>query len=263
MEGEIVVFSDANALYRPNAIEELVRPFETPRVGYVTGHTSYMRADEQSGESAAESMSLYARIQFKIKLLESQVGACVGADGAMFAIRKAHFEPLGLHDINDLVLPLRILLRGAEGKLATDAVCTEYAFGTPQSQFRRQVRISARSIRALLGHLELMNPFRFGLTAFKLVSNKVLRIVCPFAMAVLFVANIPLVFEHWFYGLTLVLQFGVYGMTLSTLLHPTGGGITKALLVANTFVIVNAAIAYGWIQYLRGETFVTWAPVRK
>ncbi len=262
-EGEIVVFSDANALYRPNAIKELIGPFETSRVGYVTGHTSYVQTNEKSAESAVESMSLYSRMQFTIKLLESRIGACIGADGAMFAIRKAHFEPLGLHDINDLVLPLRILLRGAEGKLAANAICAEHAFGTPQSQFRRQVRIAARSIRALLGHLALMNPFRFGLTAFKLVSNKALRMVCPFAMAALFLANIPLAFEHWFYGLTLILQCGVYGITLGTLHRPTGGPVTKFLSVANTFVVVNAAIGYGWIQYLRGVTFATWAPVRK
>lgn len=263
VEGEIVVFSDANALYRPDAIKELVGPFGISTVGYVTGHTNYLHTVEKKGELAAESMSLYSRIQYEIKLLESQVGACIGADGAIFAIRKAHFEPLGLHDINDLVLPLRILLRGAEGKLAVNAICTEYAFGTPQSQFRRQVRIAARSIRALLDHLVLLNPFRFGLTAFKLSSNKALRMVCPFAMAVAFLANMPLAFEHWFYGLTLILQCGVYGTTLSTIYRPTGGGLAKVLSVANTFVIVNVAIGYGWVQYLRGETFATWAPVRK
>ncbi len=42
--GEIVAFSDANALWERDALRKLVRSFADPAVGYVTGRASYEAA---------------------------------------------------------------------------------------------------------------------------------------------------------------------------------------------------------------------------
>ena len=40
--GEIVAFSDANALWEPDALRRLVAPFADPRVGYVCGQVRFV-----------------------------------------------------------------------------------------------------------------------------------------------------------------------------------------------------------------------------
>ena len=262
-EGEIIVFSDANALYPPNTVHELIRHFDDPKVGFVTGSTRYVTSIENDRESVAESMSLYAKVQHLIKDLESSVGSCIGADGAIFAIRKKYYEELDHVDINDLVLPLKILKRGAVGKLASGAVCIEEAFGSPQAQFRRQVRIANRTIRALMKNIDLVNPVKFGLIAFQLLSGKVLKMLCPIAMAVLLISNLWLLSQHWFYVLTFVGQLTVYSTAWLSNKGIRPWGLSRVLSVAHTFMLVNLAISLGWLQYLKGETYTTWAPVRR
>ena len=262
-EGEIIVFSDANAHYPPNTIEELIRHFDDPKVGFVTGSTRYVTSIENHTEAIAESMSLYARFQHLIKDLESSVGSCIGADGAIFAIRKSYYEELDDVDINDLVLPLKILKRGAVGKLASGALCTEEAVGSPQAQFCRQVRIANRTIRALIKNIDLANPLKFGLISFQLLSGKVLKMLCPIAMAVLLLSNLWLLQQHWFYALTLFGQITIYSMVWLTSQGITLWGLSRVLPVAHIFIVVNLAIGLGWLQYLKGETYATWAPVRR
>src|SRR5262249_23217843 len=43
--GDIVVFADANSIYRPDTLRKLVRNFADPRVGYVTGRMVYVNPD--------------------------------------------------------------------------------------------------------------------------------------------------------------------------------------------------------------------------
>src|SRR5690242_8981422 len=55
LAGEIVVFSDANAMYERDALRKLVRNFADPEVGYVTGEARYVagnRAAADVGERA-------------------------------------------------------------------------------------------------------------------------------------------------------------------------------------------------------------------
>jgi glycosyltransferase involved in cell wall biosynthesis len=52
--GEYIVFSDANAMYRPDAIRALIAPFSDPDIGAVVGESTYAEVNSDAGES--ESM---------------------------------------------------------------------------------------------------------------------------------------------------------------------------------------------------------------
>ena len=88
---EIVVFSDANAMYSADAIKRLTGHFANDSVGYVVGAALY--TDGGSGGSA-HSEGLYWRYELAIKQMESNLHSVVGGDGAMYAIRTKLWEPL-------------------------------------------------------------------------------------------------------------------------------------------------------------------------
>ena len=102
-------FSDANAHYDKQVLVNIARNFADEKVGCVTGFTKYITLE--NGENI-ESISLYSRIEKMTKILESSMGSCVGADGAVFGIRKNLYEPLRDVDINDFVVPLTIVSKG-------------------------------------------------------------------------------------------------------------------------------------------------------
>ena len=117
-----------------------------------------------------------------MKRRESLAASCAGADGAIFAIRKDLFRPLRADDINDLVIPLNVLKAGKRVVMDPDLFCYEQAAEGAYGEYRRQVRITARTLKALRRHMECMNPFRFGLFSFFLISHKGMRLMFPFFM---------------------------------------------------------------------------------
>src|SRR6266567_1042566 len=174
--GDLLVFTDANATYPPHTIATLAGYFRDPTIGLVTGYTSYMVSNSGPIGQAA---NLYTSLERMIKRAESRWGYCVGADGAVFAMRRSLYRPLRDDDINDVVIPLGVVEQGYRCVFAEDAFCLEHPGKNFESEFRRQSRITNRTLRALWRNRHLLNPVRFGLAAFFLFSHKVIRFFVP------------------------------------------------------------------------------------
>jgi cellulose synthase/poly-beta-1,6-N-acetylglucosamine synthase-like glycosyltransferase len=257
--GSIVVFSDANSAYERGALRALVRPFEDPSVGFVTGWTRYGGEDG----AASASLGIYSRLELVTKALESRLASCIGADGAIFAIRKELYTPLKDYDINDLVIPLSINRQGSRGILEREAVCVEKDAGGAKGEFQRQVRITNRTLRAIMNYRELLNPVRFGWVSFELFSHKLCRfLVPPFLIAAL-ASNLLLAESGGFFLATLIAQGVFYAAAGAAPLLSNNGLLTHLAETARSFVVVNAAIAVAWIKYFEGETYTTWSPTKR
>ena len=252
--GEIVVFSDANSLYGRQALRELVRPFADPRVGLVTGRTKYVAAG-----GARESASLYSRLELWTKRNESRLGSCVGADGAIFACRRELYRPLAADDLNDLVLPLRVVAQGRRAVLAGEAFCLEEE-GRGGGEYQRQIRIATRTLRALARHRHLFSPRRRPWFAFQVASHKVLKLMLPFFMLLALLASLALAGAgSSFYQTMLLLQGGGYALAAWGRLT---GGRGRGPGAAYNLCLVAAAFLVGWAKWLAGETFTTWEQQR-
>ena len=152
--GEIILFTDANSMFPSDMLPKLVRNFTSDNVGLVTGWTKYMKQ-----KSGGETTGIYSRLEMKTKYWESLISSCVGADGAIFAIRKELYEPLDEQDINDFVIPLHVISQGKRVVLDPDVYCFEAPSAGQGSEYRRQARITNRTLRAILKHPRFLNPF--------------------------------------------------------------------------------------------------------
>ena len=146
LQSEIVVFSDANAFYHQNVIEKFVRNFTDPHVGCVTGDSRYVGVKQSSSGS---NEKIYWDYDRALKIGESSFGSMVGSDGAIFAIRKSLYSYLGPQDINDFVLPLRIVGQGFRCVFEQEAICEEASTVQMAQEFSRKVRVVNRSWNAL------------------------------------------------------------------------------------------------------------------
>lgn len=257
LTGQIVVFSDANSIYEPDAIRKLVRHFADPKVGFSVGHQRYY-AD---GTDVSDSESLYWRYETFLKIEESRIGSVVCGDGAIYAIRKELFEPLKADDINDFYLPLRIVVRGYRGIFDPEAVCYERTAASFAGEFRRKVRIVNRSLRAVMRSPQALNPLRVGVFAFQLGIHKVLRWFAPFLLIAAFFANLWLaVNDRAEYRALLALQCAFYGMALLRPLKGIGG--LKPVYLASYFCLMNLAALQGVLGCLLGTRIAVWQPER-
>jgi len=243
-------------------LKALSRPFRDGTVGFVTGWTRY-GPDQDRSMKEAPGIGLYSRLELVTKELESRVGSCVGADGAIFAIRKELYSPLNDYDINDLVIPFTINLQGFRGVLQPGAVCFERDAGSPKGEFHRQVRIISRTIRAIMNYRRLLNPVRFGLLSFEIFSHKICKFLGPLFLVVLFVSNLLLVGKGGVFLAMLLGQGALYVGAGAAAMVSENRILSNLAGTARTFVVVNAAIVMAWIKFFQGETFTTWSPTRR
>jgi cellulose synthase/poly-beta-1,6-N-acetylglucosamine synthase-like glycosyltransferase len=257
--GNILVFSDANAMFDAQAVRHLVRSFSTPQIGYVVGNARYTQTSDQPASATSEG--LYWRFESWMKARESTFGSVVGGDGAIYAIRKYLYTPLRETDINDLVNPLQIIVSGYRGIYEPAAVCYEQAGGTFEKEFRRKVRIVGRSLAAVLRVWPVLLPWTQPRHWLCLISHKVLRWFAPILLIIMLILSLALrALEP--YRLFAVLQIAFYILAFLGWALSLRGISPKLISLPYYFCLVNVACLYGLFNLISGNLSPTWNTVR-
>jgi cellulose synthase/poly-beta-1,6-N-acetylglucosamine synthase-like glycosyltransferase len=253
--GDVVVFTDANAFLDPTAVRTIVRNFADPEVGCVCGQRLYI---DHRGNRVEEGEGLYWRYERFVKEGESRLHSVMGADGAIFAIRRLLYEPLEPGLIDDLVTSLRILAEGYRVVSEPRAFVHERAAANGSEEFGRKKRIVARAMKGLAHMRELLNPFRHPLFAFQLLLHKVLRWMVPLFLVVMLAANLALL-DRWPYLIAFILQIAFYTAALAgAVIGSPSTVLGRILSVPYYFCMVNAAALIGLLKFLTGRVETAW-----
>ncbi|MCA9743956.1 MAG: glycosyltransferase family 2 protein [Deferribacteres bacterium] len=259
-EGEIVIFSDANAMYDRNVVRMMVRNFADSEVGAVTGESRYA-IDE--GDTSTDSENLYWRYELALKRMESGLGSLVGGDGAIYAIRQKLYRQLNPSDLSDFVNPLQIVVQGYRNVYEGEAFSYEKGGESFEKEFRRKVRIVNRAWRGMMSMRQLLNPLRYGFFAIQAISHKLLRWLVPVFMVCAFVSNLFLVEVEPFYRVMVLLQSAFYLFAGIGLLKREQTEISKIFYVPYYFCLVNWASLKGILENYQGHTYTVWNTVRE
>jgi cellulose synthase/poly-beta-1,6-N-acetylglucosamine synthase-like glycosyltransferase len=265
--GDILVFSDANNLYRPEALLYLVAPFVDEAVGAVSGAKVITRGDGALGESEG----LYWRYESFIKQQETRLGCCTAVAGEILAMRTELFEPMPEEIINDdFHLLMRLLQRGYRVAYAPQARSYERVSPSPGDEITRRTRIVAGRYQAL-AHTWRQLPWRRPLVVWQLLSHKFFRPLVPLAMIGALVANVAVMWKpasgKWgrpFTGL-LLLQAAFYGLALWGRNKEGNGRLFKLLYLPAFLLNSNWAALRGLVQFFTGRQTTRWqrAPRRQ
>lgn len=258
---DLVIFSDANALYDRQAVRHLVQHFSDPQVGYVVGNARY---EETAATAAGSSENSYWSFETKLKEWESAFSSVVGGDGALYAIRRELYEPLQESDINDFINPLQIVAKGYRGIFEPAAWCTEKPAGRFSKEFSRKVRIVNRSLNGLIRVRSVCNPLRFPRFAWQLISHKLLRWLSPYLLAVHFIAVAAAAHTP---GQTLAKPllafYGICaGLALIGWLQDRRRQQSPLFYGPYYVALITTAAAIGVYLRLRGTVISTWETVR-
>jgi cellulose synthase/poly-beta-1,6-N-acetylglucosamine synthase-like glycosyltransferase len=259
-KGDILVFSDANAIYQLDAVRQLVAHFADQQVGYVVGNARYVEA--QGKAASAESEGLYWKLETWLKQKESAFGSVVGGDGAIYAIRRELFAPLRPTDINDFLNPLQIAARGYRGVFEPRAVCFEEAGESFDKEFRRKVRIVSRSLNAVLRAPRVLLPWVQPRHWFALVSHKVLRWFIPVFLILAFICS-ALLLDSLVYRIVLGMQILFYTFAFAGWILERNAKSLKIFYLPYYFCLVNSASLLGMFKLLTGSLSPTWQTIRQ
>jgi cellulose synthase/poly-beta-1,6-N-acetylglucosamine synthase-like glycosyltransferase len=256
--GEIIVFSDANAMYARDVVRQLAANFADASVGAVVGESTYSTPQSESERSEG----LYWRYETAIKLLESRIGSVVGGDGAIYAIRRALYTPMRADALSDFVNPLQIVRAGHRCVYEPNARSSESAAEDFHREFRRKVRIVNRAWRALMSMPGLLNPFRHGFFAVEIFSHKLLRWLMPALLLGIFVSSLLLLASGPIYVVAFLGQVAFYALALLGHSLRARSSMPALVSIPYYFTLVNVASALGILDAFRGRNYVTWSTAR-
>lgn len=164
--------------------------------------------------------------------------------------------------LSDFVNPLQIVEQGRRCVYEPNAISVEEAAGSFEKEFRRKVRIVNRAWRAMMSMARLLNPLRFGLFAWELVSHKLLRWLVPGFLVAVFALNLALLGRSPVYQLTLAAQLLFYALAAVGAVLRGRQDLAMLLYVPFYFCLVNIASARGIFEAYRGKTYTTWSTAR-
>jgi glycosyltransferase involved in cell wall biosynthesis len=251
--GEIVAFSDANALWEPDAARVLVGAFSDPDVGYACGQVRFVQA--ATGADAGNQEGVYWRYELAVRSMESRLSSITAGNGAIYATRRSSYlvvDPIMGHDLS---LPFNIVKRGMRAVYVPAARASEKMVPSLTGEFARKRRMMSHTWPILLrGGMLSPRGYTPGY-AVMVFSHRVLRYSTPLLHVLALACNIALVAAGAgaVYAVTLALQ-------LLLLAAAALAGVSRArpLLIARYYVLTIASPAAGLWDWLRHGTPASW-----
>jgi glycosyltransferase involved in cell wall biosynthesis len=254
---DILVFSDVATMLPPGGIGTIVKNFADSSVGCVSSVDCFVDQDGQvSGEGA------YVKYEMWLRQLETTVNSLVGLSGSFFAARREVCQNWAADLQSDFNTLLNSVKQGLRGVSDAESVGYYKNLADERKEYERKVRTVVRGISVFMRSLALLNPFKYHLFAWQLVSHKLCRWMVPFALIVAFITNALLALDSGWYRTLFWGQVAFYGLAV---LYLWSRRLPKVamLRLPSFFVMVNLSILDAWFRYLRGDRILYWDPSKR
>jgi biofilm PGA synthesis N-glycosyltransferase PgaC len=244
--GQVLVFLDARQSVDASAVKEMVSCFADAEVGAVSGE---LLLESGPGKSGNNALGLYWKIEKLVRKLESATGSVVGVTGAFYAIRRELYVAIPAGTLlDDVWVPMQVARQGKRVIFEPLAIARDQLFSEKGKEFSRKVR-------TLTGNYQLLQLAPWMITAanpllFRFVSHKLLRLMVPMLLVVMVLsaalAHSPL------YWVIFGMQVVFYLLALLGEGMPSAKSL-KPVAIANTFVMLNAAAAMAFYNFVSGR----------
>ena len=243
--GEVIAFGDANALWAPDALRELVKPFADPAVGYVCGQVTF------TNEAGSNQEGLYWRYEMFLRAQESALASVTGGNGAIYAVRREAYvevDPIMGHDLS---FPFRMVKDGRRAVYQPSARATEKMVPSIEGEWQRKRRMMSHGWPIVVKG-GLADPRGYSpLYLLMIVSHRLLRYGTPLLHVLAALATLALRGRGRVYRLAALAQAALVAAAFS-------GSRSRPALLARYYVLTTAALAAGLYDWLRHGTPAGW-----
>lgn len=252
-KNEIIVFTDASIMLDPDALKNIIINFQDENIGCISG-------EDHIHESGGEG--LYGRYELFLRNLESKVHSIVGASGSFYAQRKELCSAFKEGMAPDFLSVLATVEKGYRAVTEPSAFGIMTSLKSSSDEFNRKVRTLVRGMSAMFYKKNLLNPLKYGLFSFELLSHKIMRWLVPFFLISLLLSNLFLL-DSSIYLLAFITQVIFYLLAVSSMSKIINIHEKIYVKVPLYFIAVNAAILFAWVKYLSGTKQEIWNPTKR
>ena len=257
-----VIMTDANTALNEDAIYLIIRKFDNPHVGCVAGEKKVI----SSGENAAATEGLYWKYESFLKDLDDRLNSAMGAAGELIAIRRELWTDIPKGTLgDDMFVSMGVIRKGYKIAYCKQAYAAEKPSADIREEKKRKVRLAGCAMQNVVTLKDLMNPSKYGLTAFQFVSHRVLRwVLTPSCLILLLLSNLAMVLmgAPLFYQIVLGLQVLFYLAALAGMIldRKEKAGILR---VPYYFLFTNFTTFAGVGYLLRNKGNAAWEKARR
>jgi glycosyltransferase involved in cell wall biosynthesis len=247
--GELLAFSDANALWDRDALRELAAAFADPDVAYACGQVRFVN------EAGTNQEGLYWRYEMWLRRNESALASVTAGNGAIYAVRPRDYLPADLLLGHDLAFPFHLVKRGRRAVYVASARAVEKMVPTVEGEWARKRRMMSHAWPIVVRG-GLLDPRGYGaLYGLMMLSHRLLRYAAPLLHVVLAVTTLALLPRGRAYAAAAAAQAALLAAAAA------GGRVrSRPLLVARYYVLTTASLAAGLYDWLRYGAEVGWEP---
>ncbi|WP_413717406.1 glycosyltransferase [Silicimonas sp. MF1-12-2] len=262
--GELLLFSDANAIYGKNAIEAIRLGFDRESVVVVSGVKHVLARGATDKDGVAVSDGVYWRIEKRLRVDETRLGCTVAVVGEILALRREAWRPIPKAVVNDDAwIAMSAICHGGDVICAPDAESWEEASPSGPEEFKRRRRINAGRLKLVMDR-EVW-PLQRLWPLFAFVSHKVLRLFLPFLFMIGLVAAsaVALATGSIFFGTLVVLHLIALSVGLIGMTGVAPFGTWIGARVAAHILRAYLAAALAFFDVLKGRDFVLWEKIAR
>jgi cellulose synthase/poly-beta-1,6-N-acetylglucosamine synthase-like glycosyltransferase len=248
---DLLIFTDANTRFEPGAVEALARAFGDAQVGAACGRLIFERAE---GARETPESDFWDR-ETRMKEAEGALGICLGANGAIYAARRALVLPLpeDTTSMDDFLIPVRVARVGRTVVFAGGAVAREDTARDVAAEVSRRLRIGIGAGQVLRRERWLYAVGAHPLLTLAFLSRKAARWLAPLLTLCAAVAALFSEVLRPFGAVALLFALLLLGVAL---LKPRLEGEAGRLYY---FGVLNVALALGVAAGLAGYARPVWA----
>jgi len=254
---EILIFSDANTIYRRDAIKNMVKYYVDKSIGGVSGRLLLIEFESSIFEGSQEKK--YWDMESWLKEKEGNLGMLIGANGGIYSLRKEFFVPIPTNYpvMDDFYITLKVLEQGRSFIYTRSALAEEFTAPSIKSEFNRKVRNNSINLSTIKAVKNLLSP-SFNLISYALWSHKIIRWITPILLLGVLVLNLLLISSNPFLYWIFLFQLMFYlASLLGYFLKQLGIRITF-LLLCFYFLVTNIAMFVGIYKFIFSKHTAFW-----
>lgn len=258
--GTIYVFSDATTNYKPDVLRQMLRNFADKNVGCVAGRLVY---EDRNGSSVSRGASNYWSYETFLKENESLASSLIGVSGCLYAVRRSAYQPMYPEACSDFLIATVIFRQGLRTVFETSAVCFEETNARSDQELKMRVRIVTQTLSDIWRNRDMLNPFKFGVFSLALFSHKIMRYANPLLLTAVYATSGSLAYGSNFFAVVFSVQTVFWAIATFGLLLVRNESDFRLFSFPAYFALGNLASLLGLLQFLKGETYSFWEPMRE
>ena len=208
---EFLVMTDANSIMDKKSVMELMASFTTNDISYVSG--SLVIINENSSD-ISKSEKKYWDSDLKLREIESKIQSITAGNGAIYACRNSEYVDFNPIQSHDSAMPLYFALNKKRAIYNNEAIAYEKAGESIEDEFSRKVRMNRRILEKIIPTISIFNIFKYKWFSYFYFGHRTCRYLLWIAHLIIFISNVFLIGNSWFYLITLIGQIAFYLLAL-------------------------------------------------